>query len=168
MMKKTNFIADGARLVGDVKLGQNVSIWYNAVLRGDVCQIIVGDNSNVQDCCVVHGQQGKPVIIGKGVSVGHGAILHGCTVGDNSLIGMGAIVLDGAVVGKNCIIGAGAVVTQNTIVPDNSMFLGCPAKFVKTVSDEQAESNRQNAIHYVQQITQTKEEYIYEGEKIQG
>ena len=165
-MKKTNFIADGARLIGDVKLGQNVSIWYNAVLRGDVCQIIVGDNSNVQDCCVVHGQQGKPVVIGEGVSVGHGAILHGYTVGDNSLIGMGAIVLDGAVVGKNCIIGAGAVVTQNTIVPDNSMFLGCPAKFVKTVSDEQAESNRQNAMHYMQQIIQTKEEYIYEGEKI--
>ena len=147
-----NFIADGAKLIGDVTLGNNVSIWYNAVLRGDVCSISVGDDSNIQDCCVVHGQSGKPVVVGKGVSVGHGAILHGCVVGDNSLIGMGAIVLDGVVVGKNCIIGAGAVVTQNTIVPDNSMFLGCPAKFVKTVSDEQVESNRQNAIHYVQKI----------------
>jgi len=149
MMMKNKFVADGAKILGDVTLGNNVSIWYNAVLRGDVCKITVGDNSNVQDCCVVHGKVGQPVVIGKGVSVGHGAILHGCTIGDNSLVGMGAVVLDGVVVGKNCIIGAGAVVTQNTIIPDNSMFLGCPAKFVKKVSDEQAESNRQNALHYV-------------------
>ena len=149
---KNNFVADGAKIIGDVTLGDNVSIWYNAVLRGDVCNITVGDNSNIQDCCVVHGQEGKPVVVGKGVSVGHGAILHSCVIGDNSLVGMGAIVLDGVVVGKNCIIGAGAVVTQNTIVPDNSMYLGCPAKFVKFVSDEQVESNRQNAIHYVEKI----------------
>ena len=149
MMMKNNFVAEGAKILGDVTLGNNVSIWYNAVLRGDVCSITVGDDSNVQDCCVVHGKVGQPVVIGKGVSVGHGAILHGCTVGDNSLVGMGAIVLDGVVIGKNCIIGAGAVVTQNTIVPDNSLYLGCPAKFAKTVSDEQAESNRQNALHYV-------------------
>ena len=149
---KNNFVADGAKIIGDVTLGDNVSIWYNAVLRGDVCNITVGDNSNIQDCCVVHGQEGKPVVVGKGVSVGHGAILHSCVIGDNSLVGMGAIVLDGVVVGKNCIIGAGAVVTQNTIVPDNSMYLGCPAKFVKFVSDEQIESNRQNAIHYVEKI----------------
>ena len=149
---KTNFVADGAKIVGDVTLGNNASVWYNAVLRGDVCKIVIGDDSNVQDCCVVHGQEGKPVVVGKGVSVGHGAILHSCVIGDNSLVGMGAIVLDGVVVGKNCIIGAGAVVTQNTIVPDNSMYLGCPAKFVKFVSDEQVESNRQNAIHYVEKI----------------
>ena len=149
---KTNFVADGAKLIGDVTLGQNSSVWYNAVLRGDVCSITVGKNSNVQDCCVVHGQVGKQVIIGEGVSVGHGAILHGCIVGDNTLVGMGAVILDGAIIGKNCIIGAGAVVTQNTIVPDNSMYLGCPAKFVKTVSEQQAESNRQNALHYVDMI----------------
>ena len=149
---KNNFVAEGAKIIGDVTLGDNVSIWYNAVLRGDVCNITIGDNSNIQDCCVVHGQEGKPVVVGKGVSVGHGAILHSCIIGDNSLVGMGAIVLDGVVVGKNCIIGAGAVVTQNTIVPDNSMYLGCPAKFVKIVSDEQIESNRQNAIHYVEKI----------------
>lgn len=149
---KNNFVAEGAKIIGDVTLGDNVSIWYNAVLRGDVCNITIGDNSNIQDCCVVHGQEGKPVVVGKGVSVGHGAILHSCIIGDNSLVGMGAIVLDGVVVGKNCIIGAGAVVTQNTIVPDNSMYLGCPAKFVKFVSDEQIESNRQNAIHYVEKI----------------
>lgn len=148
-MMKNNFVAEGAKILGDVTLGDNVSIWYNAVLRGDVCKIIVGDDSNVQDCCVVHGKVGQSVVIGKGVSVGHGAILHGCTVGDNSLVGMGAVVLDGVVIGKNCIIGAGAVVTQNTIVPDNSLYLGCPAKFIKTVSDEQIESNRQNALHYV-------------------
>lgn len=149
---KNNFVAEGAKIIGDVILGDNVSIWYNAVLRGDVCNVTIGDNSNIQDCCVVHGQEGKPVVVGKGVSVGHGAILHSCIIGDNSLVGMGAIVLDGVVVGKNCIIGAGAVVTQNTIVPDNSMYLGCPAKFVKFVSDEQIESNRQNAIHYVEKI----------------
>ena len=149
---KNNFVAEGAKIIGDVTLGDNVSIWYNAVLRGDVCNITIGDNSNIQDCCIVHGQEGKPVVVGKGVSVGHGAILHSCIIGDNSLVGMGAIVLDGVVVGKNCIIGAGAVVTQNTIVPDNSMYLGCPAKFVKFVSDEQIESNRQNAIHYVEKI----------------
>ena len=145
----TNFVADGAKIVGDVTLGNNASVWYNAVLRGDVCKIVIGDDSNVQDCCVVHGSQNSDVIVGKGVTIGHGAILHGCKVGDNSLIGMGAIVLDDVVVGKNCIVGAGAVVTKGTVVPDNSIFLGCPAKCVGMLTDEQIESNRQNALHYV-------------------
>lgn len=147
-MKKL-FIAQGAVICGDVTMGNNVSIWYNAVLRGDMAPITIGDNSNVQECSVLHVSENMPLVIGEGVTVGHGAILHSCQIGDNSLIGMGAIVLDGAKIGKNCIIGAGALVTGGTEIPDGSLVIGSPAKVRREMTEAEIEANRQNAKEYV-------------------
>lgn len=145
------YIADGAKVLGNVEIGENSSIWFNAVVRGDSDTITLGKNTNIQDNAVVHVDAGFPVHIGDYVTVGHGAIVHGATVGDNTLIGMGAIVMNGCRIGKNCIIGAGAVVTQGMNIPDHSLVLGCPASIKKTVSEEQAEQSKQNALHYVEE-----------------
>lgn len=142
-------IAEGAVVRGRVTLGENVNIWYNAVLRGDVDAIEVGADTNVQDGCIVHEDFGCPVHIGCRVTVGHGAILHGCTIGDDTLVGMGAIVLNGATVGTGCIVGAGALVTQGTVVPDGSVALGSPARVMRQVTAEELEHNRANAQLYV-------------------
>lgn len=146
---KDVYLASGAVVVGDVSIGQKTSVWHNAVLRGDVAQITVGKESNVQDCAVLHGATGYPVVVGDGVTIGHGAIVHGCTIGNNTLVGMGAIVLNGAEVGCDCIIGAGALVTQGTRIPDGSVVFGSPARVVRTVTDEDRASNRANAQEYV-------------------
>ncbi|MCX7772459.1 MAG: gamma carbonic anhydrase family protein [Clostridia bacterium] len=146
---ETVYIAPGAQIIGDVALEKNVSIWDNAVLRGDIAQIIVGENSNVQDVSSIHNSEGIPVVIGRNVTIGHRVVLHSCSIGDNSLIGMGAIILDNVKIGKNCIIGAGAVVTPNTEIPDGSMVLGMPGKVVKQLSEAQIESNIKNAEEYV-------------------
>ena len=127
------YIAPNATVVGDVSLGENVSIWYGAVLRGDSGKITLGDNTNVQDNCVLH----ETVTLGKGCSVGHGAILHGCTIGDDCVIGMGAIVLNGAVLGDHCLVGAGAVVTGKMNAPAGSLVLGNPAQVVKPLTEAQ-------------------------------
>lgn len=148
-MKKL-FIAQGAVVCGDVTLGNNVSIWYNAVLRGDIAPIVIGDGTNIQECSVLHVSEALPLVLGEGVTVGHGAILHSCTVGDNSLIGMGAIVLDGARIGKNCIIAAGALVTGGTEIPDGSLVMGSPAKVRREMTEAEIEANRKNAEEYVQ------------------
>lgn len=140
-----NWIAPTAVVVGDVTLGEKVSIWHGAVLRGDSGAISVGDCSNVQDNCVLH----EKVTIGKGVSVGHGAILHGCTVGDDCVIGMGAIILDGAVLAEHCLVGAGAVVTGKMNAPAGSLILGNPAKVVKELTAEQIAYIHQDAENYV-------------------
>ena len=145
-MEKKVYIADNATLVGAVRLGENVNLWYGAVLRGDCGQITIGDGSNVQDNCVLH----EKVTLGAGCTVGHGAILHGCTVGDNCLIGMGAIVLDGAVLAEDCIVGAGALVTGKMNAPAGSLILGNPATVVKALRPEQIEATRQNGLHYVE------------------
>ncbi|MDD6309396.1 MAG: gamma carbonic anhydrase family protein [Clostridia bacterium] len=147
---KTLFIAEGAILKGDVTLGNRVSIWYNAVLRGDMAPILIGDDSNVQECAVLHVSPQMPLTIGKGVTVGHGAILHSCTIGDNSLIGMGAIVLDGAKIGKNCLIGAGALVTGGKEIPDGSLVIGNPGKVHRPLTEEEMQSNKANAAEYVE------------------
>lgn len=139
------WIADSATVVGNVTLGKNVSIWYGAVLRGDMGDLTVGDNTNIQDNAILH----EGTTIGKGCTIGHSAIVHACTVGDNTLIGMGSIVLDGAVIGNNCIVGAGALVTGRTVVPDNSMILGSPAKTIKPMTEEAIERNRHQAEKYV-------------------
>ena len=118
---ETAFVAEGARIIGDVSLKKDSSVWFNAVLRGDEEQIIIGEGSNIQDNCVVHCGPNCPTIVGKGVTVGHLALLHGCRIGDNTLIGMGSIVMNGAVIGNNCIIGAGSLITFGTVIPDNSM-----------------------------------------------
>ena len=145
MMVMAVYIAKNATVVGSVNLGKNVNIWYGAVLRGDSGTITVGAGTNIQDNCVLHEQ----VTLGENCTVGHGAIVHGCTVGDNTTIGMGAIVLDGAVIGKNCIVGAGALVTGKVQAPDGSLVLGNPAKVVKEVTPEQIAHNTENAVHYV-------------------
>lgn len=131
------YIASGAVVVGDVTLGENASVWYNAVLRGDINRIVVGDHSNIQDNSVIHLADDFPCLIGSYVTVGHSAIVHACHIGDECLIGMGAVVLDGAEVGKQCLIGARALVTQNVKIPDGSLVLGSPAKVIRPLSPEE-------------------------------
>lgn len=143
------FIADNATVVGDAVLGEDVSVWFSAVIRADRVRIVVGDRSNVQDNAVLHGSPGSPTIIGSGVSIGHGAIIHGCTIADDVLIGMGAIVMNDAVIGSGSIIGAGAVVTEGKVIPENSVVLGVPGKVVSETTDEQRASIQKNAIVYV-------------------
>lgn len=149
-MSANTYFAAGAQVVGDVTFGKNVGVWYNAVIRGDAEKIFIDDDSNIQDNCTLHTDAGHPIHIGKGVSVGHNAIVHGCSIGDNTVIGMGSILLNGAVVGKNCIIGAGALVTGKTVIPDNSIAVGNPARFLRKMTAAEIEANRKNARHYVQ------------------
>lgn len=144
-MDKT-YIAPNATLVGDIRLGENVSIWYGAVLRGDSGTITVGDGTNIQDNCVLH----EKTTLGRYCTVGHGAILHGCTIGDGCLIGMGSILLDGAVLGEGCLVGAGALVTGKTRASAGSVLLGNPAKIVKQLTPEQIREQRKNAEHYIE------------------
>ena len=144
------FLAPGAHVGGDVTLGDNVGIWYNAVVRGDTGSIFIDDNSNVQDNSTLHTDAGHSVHIGKGVSVGHNAVVHGCTIGDNTVVGMGSILLSGAVVGRNCIIGAGALVTGKMVIPDNSVAVGSPAKVIHQMTEDEIVENRKNAEHYIE------------------
>jgi len=143
------FIAPTATVIGDVTLGKDTGIWFGAVLRGDRDRIEIGDGSNVQDNAVVHTSRGFPARIGREVSVGHGAILHGCTIGDRVLVGMGAIVMNGAVVGEDSIIAAGAVVTEGTTIPPGSVVMGVPGKVVKEATAAQKENIRKNAESYI-------------------
>lgn len=139
------YIAPNATVVGDVELEKNVNIWYGAVLRGDWGAIRIGEGTNIQDNCVLH----ENTTIGKYCTIGHGAIVHGCTIGDGTVVGMGAIVLTGAQIGKECLIGAGAVVTGKTVAPDGSVLLGTPAKIVKTLTAEQRQQQLSDAEHYI-------------------
>ena len=145
----TAWVAPGAFLRGDVTLGEKVSVWYNAVLRADQEKIIIGKNSNIQDNAVLHGDPANDIIGGENVTVGHGAILHGCTVEDNALIGMGSVVLDHAVIGAGSIVGAGAVVASGTIVPPKSLVVCIPAKVKKTLTDEESAGNLENVEEYL-------------------
>lgn len=138
-------ICEGARVAGDVTLAKGVNIWYNAVLRGDEGAITVGENTNIQDGAVLH----EETHVGAGCTIGHSAIVHGCTVGDNVLIGMGTVVLNGAKIGDNCIVGAGALVTGKMDAPAGSMILGSPAKVVRPLTEEEIEGNRQSALGYL-------------------
>ena len=153
-MKNQVYIAPNAVVTGEVNLGENVNIWYGAVLRGDSGTITIGDHTNIQDNCVLHADPGIPMTIGDDVTVGHGAILHSCTVGDNSLIGMGAIVLNGAVIGANCIVAAGALVPQGMVIPDNSLVIGSPAKVRRSLTDEEIAANRRSAAGYVKEAAE--------------
>ena len=139
------WIAPNATVVGDVTLGDDASVWYGAVLRGDSGAITVGHGTNIQDNCVVH----EKTVIGDGCTVGHGAIVHGCTIGNRCMVGMGAIVLTGAVIGDDCLIGAGAVVTGKMNAPAGSVLLGSPAKIVKEISPQQKEEIRLDAENYI-------------------
>ena len=156
-MKKSDenvMIDEGASVVGDVTLAKGVSIWYNAVLRGDEGAIVVGENTNIQDGAVLH----EETYVGAGCTIGHNAIVHACTVGDNTLIGMGAIVLNGAKIGKNCIVGAGALVTGKMDAPDGSMILGSPAKVVRQLTEAEIEGIRGSCTGYLHLV-----EKYYEG-----
>lgn len=144
------YLASSAVLMGDITLGTQVSIWPNATLRADTASLVIGDESNIQDNVCIHAGDGYPVTIGAGVSVGHGAIVHGCTVGDDTIVGMGAILLNCAKVGKNCLIGAGALVTEGMEIPDGSLAFGSPAKVRRMLTEEEIKKNRENAAHYVQ------------------
>ncbi len=137
-MGENCFVSDNSTIVGDVKLGDNCSVWFNAIIRGDVHYIKIGDRVNIQDGAVIHcTYQKAPTIIGNNVSIGHNAIVHGCTVHDNVLVGMGAIVMDGAVIESNSIVAAGAVVLEGTHIPSGTIFAGVPAKKVKEIDPEQ-------------------------------
>lgn len=143
------FVADGARIVGAVSLGERASVWYNAVLRADSAPIAVGARSNVQDNVSVHVDAGHPVVIGDDVSIGHNAVVHGCTIGDGSLVGMGAVVLSGAVIGAGCLIAGGAVVLGGTEVPDGSLVAGVPAKVRRSLTDAERRGLVANAGTYL-------------------
>ena len=144
------FVAPNATVQGDVILKPGSTVWYGAVLRGDDGTLTLGENSNVQDNAVLHCDPGGQVVLGKNVTVGHSALVHGCTVGDNSLVGMHATILNHAVVGKNCIIGAGALVPEGMVIPDNSVAVGVPARVIKTIRDDQLAHNIENAEAYVE------------------
>lgn len=144
------WIAPSASVIGRVILKKNASVWFGAVLRGDNDPIVIGENSNVQDGSVLHTDDGVPLTLGANVTIGHQAMLHGCTVGDNSLIGIGAVVLNGAVIGRNCLIGARALITEGKVIPDNSLVMGAPGKVVRELTPEQIEHLAFSARHYVE------------------
>ncbi|MDP2075419.1 gamma carbonic anhydrase family protein [Hydrogenophaga sp.] len=142
------WVADNAQVIGDVVLGEHSSVWFGATLRGDTETITVGRGSNIQDGSVLHADVGFPMTLGENVTVGHQVMLHGCTIGEGSLIGIGAVVLNGAKIGKHCLVGAGALVTEGKEFPDGSMILGSPARVAKTLTPEQIEGLRMSAKHY--------------------
>ncbi len=144
------FIAPNATLIGDITLQENASVWFGCVLRGDADHIEIGAGSNVQDGTVMHVDPGFPLTLGKNVTVGHNAMLHGCTIGDGSLVGINAVVLNGARVGRGCLIGANALVTEGMEIPDGSLVLGSPGKVKSQLSDEQRQGLLHSAEHYVQ------------------
>lgn len=143
------WVADSAQVIGRAVLGENASVWFGAVVRGDTDTLTIGRNSNVQDLSVLHADHGCPLTIGENVTIGHQVMLHGCTIGDNSLIGIQAVVLNNAKIGRNSIVGAGSVVTEGKEFPDNSLIIGSPAKVVRTLDDAAAAKLRQSAEHYV-------------------
>ena len=143
-----NWVAPNAHVIGDVTLEKNTSIWFNAVLRGDVENILIGEGSNVQDGSVLHTDPGYPLKVGINVTIGHMVMLHGCTIGNNSLIGIGAVILNNAKIGNNCIIGAKALITENKDIPDNSLVVGSPGKIIRQVSEEEKKAVAENTKHY--------------------
>jgi len=145
----SNFIAPNATLIGDVVLAEHASVWFNVVIRADMETIKIGENSNIQDGSILHVDTGFPITIGRDVTIGHKVMLHGCTIGDNTLVGMNAVVLNGANIGKNCLIGANSLVTENMQVPDGHLVMGSPAKVVKALDDATRAMFTKSAMHYV-------------------
>lgn len=143
------WVADSAQVMGDVTLGADSSVWFGAIIRGDMDTITVGAGSNIQDGSILHADHNMPLTIGENVTVGHQVMLHGCTIGDGSLIGIQAVVLNGAKIGKNCLVGAGALVTEGKEFPDGCMILGSPAKAVRQLSEAQLEGLKMSAQHYI-------------------
>ena len=154
-----HFIAPTATVIGSVVLEAESSVWFNTVIRGDNDIIAIGARTNIQDGSVLHADAGVPLTVGKEVSVGHQAMLHGCTIGDGSLIGIQAVVMNRAVIGRECIIGAGALITEGKTIPDRSLVVGSPGRVVRAVTEEEAAWIRQNADHYVQQARRYLHEF---------
>jgi len=146
---ETHFVAPSADVIGSVILENNVSIWFGAVLRGDNEPIHIGENSNIQDGSVLHTDMGSPLTVGANVTVGHQAMLHGCTIGDGSLIGIKAVILNHAVIGKNCLIGANTLITEGKVIPDNSLVIGSPGKVLRTLGEEEIAAMHANTANYV-------------------
>ncbi len=144
-----HFVAANATVIGDVRLLPNASIWFNSVLRGDNEPIEIGEGSNVQDGCVLHTDPGFPLRIDKHVTIGHKVMLHGCTIGENSLVGIGSVVLNGARIGKNCLVGANSLITEGKTFPDGSLIIGSPARVVRELTAEEIAGIRESAAHYV-------------------
>jgi carbonic anhydrase/acetyltransferase-like protein (isoleucine patch superfamily) len=155
-MHATAWVAENAQVMGNVALAEDSSVWFGVVIRGDTETISVGKGSNIQDNSVLHADHGMPLVIGENVTVGHQVMLHGCTIGDGSLIGIQAVVLNGAKIGKNCLVGAGSLVTEGKEFPDGSMILGSPAKVVRQLTPEQMEGLKMSAQHYVENARRYK------------
>ena len=143
-----NWVAPNAVVIGDVTLEKNTSVWFNTTLRGDIENIHIGEGSNIQDGSVLHTDPGYPLKVGKNVTIGHLVMLHGCTIGDNSLIGIGAVILNNVKIGKNCIIGAKSLITENKEIPDNSLVVGSPGKVIRNLTNEEIQAVEKNAIRY--------------------
>jgi gamma-carbonic anhydrase len=158
-VKEALFIAWNAEIAGDVTLSADTSVWFSATIRADLASISVGRGSNVQDNVTLHVDTGLPLVIGAGVTVGHHAVLHGCTIGDDCLVGMAAVVLSGAVIGKESVVGAGALVTEGKVFPPRSLIVGSPAKAIRQVDDELLEKLRQNGLAYVGLARQAAKDY---------
>ena len=152
------YIAPNATVLGQVELGKDVSVWFGAVIRGDVEKIIVGKGSNIQDLSVLHVDPGSPIIIGENVTIGHKVMLHGCTIGNNSLIGINSVILNGAQVGNNCLIGANTLIAEGKEIPDGSLVMGSPAKIIRTLSEEQQARLVMSAEIYVKNFKRFKAE----------
>ncbi|MGE4370034.1 MAG: gamma carbonic anhydrase family protein [Burkholderiaceae bacterium] len=155
---ETAYVAAEATIIGQARLEANTSVWPGAVIRADNEPIVIGENSNVQEGAVLHNDPGKPLTLGKGVVVGHQAMLHGCTIEDDVLVGIQAVVLNGAVIGKESLVGAGAIVTENKVFPPRSLILGAPAKVVRTLSDDDVAMIRKNALGYAERAARFKAE----------
>ena len=156
------FIAASADVIGSVVLENNASIWFNAVVRGDCDLITIGENTNIQDGSVLHADAGVPLTIGRNVTVGHKVMLHGCTIGDNSLIGINAVILNGAKIGKYCIIGANSLIPEGKEIPDFSLVVGSPGRVVRTISEAQKTRLELGALHYVENFKRFKRELVQE------
>lgn len=150
------FVADSASVIGSVRLMHNASVWFGAVIRGDQELITIGEGSNVQECSVLHTDPGYPLSIGRDCTIGHKVMLHGCTIGDNSLVGINAVILNGAKIGRNCLIGAGALITEGKEIPDGSLVVGAPGKVARQLNEDQIKGLTQSARHYVENFKRFK------------
>ncbi|WP_290697976.1 gamma carbonic anhydrase family protein [Amphritea sp.] len=158
LLGEEHYIAHNATLIGSVEVHNQASIWFNAVIRGDNDLITIGERSNIQDGSVLHTDPGYKLTVGRDVTVGHLAMLHGCEIGDGSLVGIGAVVLNGAKIGKGCLIGANALVPEGMVIPDGSLVVGSPAKVKRSLSEEQQQGLLENAAHYVENMRRYRSE----------
>ena len=154
------WVAENAVVVGNVLLRKNSNVWFNAVIRGDNDLITVGEGSNIQDGSVLHSDPGSPLTIGPNVTIGHKVMLHGCEIGDNSLVGINSVILNGAKIGKNCLIGANSLISENKVIPDGSLVMGSPGKVVKQLSEDQMKGLEMSALHYVENFKRYKRDLV--------